>query len=246
MWIDFQKDKTASHHLYCFPYAGGGANMFRAWAQKAPSQVKVHSFLLPGRETLFKVPPFTSMEKLIDSLSNTIDNLQFPCIFFGYSLGALIAFEWLIKMFAQNKTLPQALVVAAMSAPHREYSKIAFNTMDDNALLHYLTKDPDYPGTHSPELLEFQRLLLPTLRADHALYENYVPRPAIKLPLPIIAMYGNQDPEHSRSGIQGWQDFTHYPQTLREFSGSHMFLHQHNQDIFAELLAILLQPTNPG
>src|SRR4029078_6802022 len=50
-WISFIKPAPAARlRLFCFPYAGGGAMIFRKWADAFPSTVEVTALRLPGRE----------------------------------------------------------------------------------------------------------------------------------------------------------------------------------------------------
>ncbi len=40
----------ARFRLFCFPYAGGGASLFRHWANRLPSEIEVYAVQLSGRE----------------------------------------------------------------------------------------------------------------------------------------------------------------------------------------------------
>src|SRR5262249_60295750 len=43
-----------SVRLFCFPYAGGGATVFRKWQDDMPGTIQVCPIQLPGRERRFR------------------------------------------------------------------------------------------------------------------------------------------------------------------------------------------------
>lgn len=67
--------------------------------------------------------------------------------------------------------------------------------------------------------------LLPTLRADFAICEEYVYRSDRPLDCPISAYGGQDDPEVGQQELKAWRDQTHAAFTLRMFPGDHFFLH---------------------
>src|SRR5438094_5975985 len=80
--------------LFCFPYAGGGASIFRTWLNAFPSEIEVCPIQLPGRENRLLEPPFTQLPLLVQTLADALRLcLDLPFAFFGHSLGALISFE---------------------------------------------------------------------------------------------------------------------------------------------------------
>src|SRR5215467_15197573 len=92
--------------LFCFPYAGGGASLFRLWSDSLPPEIDMCPVHLPGREGRLKEPPFTSLTPLIQALAQALrPYMDIPFVFFGYSMGALISFE-----LARHCEQPMALV----------------------------------------------------------------------------------------------------------------------------------------
>src|SRR5688572_21079781 len=79
----------AQLRLYCFPYAGGGKNIFRSWAGALPSGIELVPVQLPGRDTRIADPPFSQAEPLVESLGQAVaPHLNFTFAFFGHSMGA--------------------------------------------------------------------------------------------------------------------------------------------------------------
>src|SRR5687767_13169779 len=81
--------------LFCFPYAGGGASIFRTWSVGLPEGVQVCAVQFPGREERLSEEPFDHWREIVKALADVFSpNLaELPFIFFGHSMGALISFE---------------------------------------------------------------------------------------------------------------------------------------------------------
>jgi medium-chain acyl-[acyl-carrier-protein] hydrolase len=69
-------------------------------------------------------------------------------------------------------------------------------------------------------------LLLPTLRADFAVYETYTYTAEEPLDCPILAFGGTQDTEVSRDELVAWRDQSRGPFRLKMFDGDHFLLHR--------------------
>jgi medium-chain acyl-[acyl-carrier-protein] hydrolase len=104
-------DSTAHVRLFCFPYGGGGANVFSSWRSLlGPKGVDVCCVQLPGRETRFREMPIKSMDELVFQTCQGIEPyLCLPFSFFGHSMGALVCFEVARELARRRRTLPQWL-----------------------------------------------------------------------------------------------------------------------------------------
>ncbi|HEY0100009.1 MAG TPA: thioesterase domain-containing protein [Pyrinomonadaceae bacterium] len=63
---------TSRLRLFCFPYAGGGSNIFRNWPRQLPSDVEVVTPLPPVCEGRFREPPLDRIERVIDAVTPDI------------------------------------------------------------------------------------------------------------------------------------------------------------------------------
>jgi medium-chain acyl-[acyl-carrier-protein] hydrolase len=86
---------AASLRLFCLPYAGGGASVYRAWAGLLPAEIELCVIQLPGREQRIGEPAYTSMPDLVAALAEQLAPwaADLPYALFGHSLGALVAYE---------------------------------------------------------------------------------------------------------------------------------------------------------
>ena len=221
--------------LFCFPFAGGGAGVFRAWAEHLPSEVALVPARLPGRETRLAELPFDSMEPLIEALSDAISpQLTKPFAFFGHSMGAVIAFELARSLRTRGRPLPAALFVAGARAPQFRRDHVPPPPPSDDELLQELRRLESIPR----DLLENQELLqlaLPVLRADTALYRNYIYREGPPLDCDIRAYGGNDDKRISRSEIESWSEQTTRSFSCAMFPGGHFFIRSHETEFLQAL-----------
>ena len=83
-----------SVRLFCFPYAGVGASVFRPWPAGLPDEVELCGIQLPGRTTRLAERPVASIPVLVDNIATAImPYLDIPFVFFGHSMGAMLAAE---------------------------------------------------------------------------------------------------------------------------------------------------------
>ena len=224
-WISFRKpDPKAQLRLFCFPYAGAGALIFRNWTDGLPREVEVCPIQLPGRGTRLAEPPFTKLSCLIEALARAlVPLLDKPFAFFGHSLGALIAFELARQIRRQYGVHPVRLFASAGRAPQIPHRAPPIHTLPDNEFLAELRRLNGTPR----ELLDHKELMavmLPILRADFALYETYLYSNEPPLNCPISVFGGLQDRRVNESDLEAWRSQTSASFSLRMFPGDHFFL----------------------
>ena len=211
--------------LFCFPYAGGRASVFRTWPDELPAEVEFYAIELPSRGRRITEPPITRMEPLVRSIAGAIAPLlDKPFCFFGHSMGALTSFELARLLRREGRALPSHLFVSGATAPQiKDANPVAFDLPEPEFVdrLRRLNGTPVEVLEHE-ELLQ---LMLPTLRADFELLQfyEYVEEPPFSFP--ITAFGGLQDEEVSREDLEGWRVQTASTFILRNFPGDHFFLH---------------------
>jgi len=118
-WITYPRpNPEASLRLFCFPYAGGGTTIFRAWPQGMPDDVEVAPVQLPGREGRLREPSFTQINPLVRALADALrPHLDREFAFFGHSMGAIISFELARELRRRRGPAPAHLFVSGRAAP---------------------------------------------------------------------------------------------------------------------------------
>lgn len=225
-WVVRPKpNPQAKLRVFCFPYAGGGASVFRRWPLALPPAVEVCALELPGRGVRLREPAFTQLGPLVRSLARgVLPYLDTPFVFFGHSLGGLVGFELARELRRAERMLPLHLIVSAVGAPHVPQPGPRIHDLPDARLVEELRRLNGTPR----ELLgnaELMQMVLPTLRADLAVYERYAYREEPPLDCPITVFGGLHDRMVSRDRLEAWGDQTSARSIVRMLPGDHFFLH---------------------
>jgi surfactin synthase thioesterase subunit len=135
--------------------------------------------ILPGRGVRIAEAPFQRMAPLIQSLAAAIEPyLTPPFVFFGQSLGAIVAFELARELRRRDLPLPRLLIVSAARAPQFRRNHVPPPEPSDQDLLREANLPDDAAIRHA---------VLPALRADTHLYRHYIYTEDAPLPVPIRA-----------------------------------------------------------
>jgi medium-chain acyl-[acyl-carrier-protein] hydrolase len=223
-WIEYyQPNPQAKLRLFCFPYAGGSATVFRTWNRDLPSFVEVCPIQLPGRGSRLRETPFTQISPLVQTLGNALfPYLDKPYVFFGHSLGALIGFE-LARYFRRNiSSSPIHLFVSGRQAPHIPDPSPRHALPEQE----FLQEIKCLNGTPKEVLenTEMMQLLIPLLRADLVLDEAYVYTSEPRLECPITVFGGLEDPETNSEQLEAWREHTNTAFSIEMFPGNHFFI----------------------
>src|SRR2546426_6412646 len=85
---------NAVPRLFFFHHAGGGSSLYQHWERALTPLVSVWPVLLPGRERRMREARFESLDSLVPDLDRHLaPYLTVPHVFFGHSLGALVAYR---------------------------------------------------------------------------------------------------------------------------------------------------------
>lgn len=217
-------DTGAGVRLFCFPYAGGGASLYRQWLPVSPPGVQVCPAQLPGRESRISEPAVQDAVQLASMAAEAmIPHLGKPFAVFGHSMGALVGFEVVRALCRMGKELPLCLFVAGSRAPHLRRTEEPIHSLPDACFWERVRELDGLPTALESEP-ELKRLVLPTLRADFALCENYAYSDGPPLPVPIRAYGGIADSTVKRPEILAWRDHTTSTFRDSQFPGNHFFL----------------------
>lgn len=231
-WILRQPGTSKKFRLFCFSYAGGNAVSFMEWQSALHPDVTVCAVQLPGRGARFHETPYSRLQELIEALAREIGGMgDLPCAFFGHSLGGLLAFELARYHRRRGLMQPQHLFVSGCHAPRHRVASTGMHLLADDALIARLA---EYRGTPSEILAhrELMELVLPTIRADFSLVENYrYERDPILLGMPVTVLAGKFDSIESADQVEGWQEETTGHCRVQWFDGDHFFLHPRQQDV---------------
>lgn len=237
--------KRAAVRLYCFPYAGGGASLFKSWQQQVTSRIAVCPVRLPGREARLREPRITELEIMMRELFNALaPQLTCPYALFGHSMGGILAYE--LAAMARIAGLPEPvhLFVSARPAPKldRRMINVPVSTLNDEEfLLHLRRIEPPSESLDNPELRE---MLLPLLRSDFELCESYRNRQHASFSFPITGFFGSNDTSVTREDMEPWRECTSGTFRIVPINGGHFFMCNSAHTMLREIERDLRSLTN--
>src|SRR6266436_2756636 len=225
-WFSCPKpDPQAGMRLFCFPYAGGGASIYRGWENYLPAGVEVWPVQPPGRGSRFKESAFATMDSLVTAAATAIKPfLDLPISLFGHSVGAMASFELAHLLADEFGVNVRHLFVSGARGPHLPRNGHRIHDLPEDE---FTTELKALNGT-PPEVLdnpELMRMISATLRADFAIADTYSSSSRPPLNCPITAFGGLEDSLVSREDLEAWRIQTANSFDLWQLPGDHFFIH---------------------
>ncbi|MFE9390805.1 thioesterase II family protein [Streptomyces sp. NPDC006784] len=211
--------------VLCFPFAGAGASAFRRCQEYGSDTVRICPVQLPGREERFGESLHTDVAAAADGLlPEILDQLAGePYVaLFGHSLGAVLAYETAHRIAALGHPEVVKLFVSGSPGPWTR-RRIRATGLSDALFLERVREFAGYthPALEHPELRE---MLLPPLRADVEMHENYLAPSEKPLAIPVVSVRGAEDELVSRAEAVEWESATTAGCRQVELPGGHMYL----------------------
>jgi surfactin synthase thioesterase subunit len=207
------------------PFAGAGASVFRPWTEHARDRFSILAVQLPGREERFGEEPLGSVAAAVDYAFEQVRQAvpaTEEVALFGHCLGAVLAFELALRIEGGGTHKLARLFVSGSPGPWNSRAERA-SELDDDAFLAQVRRFAgyDHPALAVPEL---RKLLLPALRADVLMQENYAPPDRRRIAAPVTSLRGTRDELVDRAQAAQWAEVTDADLTAREIEGGHMYL----------------------
>lgn len=232
--------------LFCFPYAGGSAGVYRPWRERLSPGLELVAVQPPGREDRLAEPAFDSVSRLVDTLLPLLREwLDRPYVLFGHSMGALLAFATARRAMACGLRSPALLVVSGCPAPGYELKGQKLGHLDDEAFFRELEQMGGTPPAffEHPELME---LMGPGLRADFLMCERFREESHAAIEVPIEAFGGRIDEDVPESVLAHWAEYTQCSFSYRLFGGDHFFIHGCGDEVARALDQVALAALGSG
>ncbi|MFE0424887.1 thioesterase II family protein, partial [Streptomyces sp. NPDC058953] len=223
--------------LVCFPHAGGWASAYRGWPAGLPSDIAVRAVRYPGREDRLGDPFPTGLEALADDIAEALagpapDRL----VLFGHSMGASVAHEVALRLRERGRP-PAALCVSGRRPPHRLAGQRLFSGPDDRIIADIVRSDESRAVVFADP--DMRDLVLPAVRADYRLVDDYVGGPRPRLDCPVYGYLGDSDPEVTPEQMADWADLTNGGFRLTMLRGGHLYLRDEEAALLTEIGAVV-------
>lgn len=264
-WIAYRKAKSEPLlRLFCLPYGGSGASVFRDWQNDLPDNIEVCPIQLPGRENRMSEQPLHDIKIVIENLLNNIENLfDVPFAFFGHSFGALIAFELTRHLRKHQLPMPEHLFLSAYPDPRTptknldkmlnqlNYLNISLADIQSTSGIEKLTDEQlfqlsdvfnqngivDY-GDHLLNR-DVIKILLPIFIGDMSIVKSYQYHDEAALDVPMTIFIGKNDSWIDYQDQLTWNQHTNKNCITHEFSSGHLFIKE--KIIKQEILHLISQ-----
>ena len=221
-WIHCLSDPGASQlDLYCFAHAGGAADSFFGWPERISDRISIFAAQLPGRRERFHEPLEQNLDAITSILAQEVATRRHrPAVFFGHSLGGLIAFEVALRL--EGKRPPVEIIAAGCGAPTRKRHAEPMHLLPSRDFRERLR----VMGGTPPEILEDDELIAlfePVLRADLRLAETYRIDRGARTSAFLSAWGGLEDSLVPTEILAAWSECTQSRCEIRLFPGGHFF-----------------------
>jgi medium-chain acyl-[acyl-carrier-protein] hydrolase len=136
-----------------------------------PENIEVHAVQLPGRWERTKEPLLRDMNEAVTQVTAAFkDKINGPFAVAGFSLGALISFEWIRQLCRDGDKLPIHFFVLSRSAPQIPPQHSPIHTLPDQEFLNslkdrylglptFIFDDPDMRELFVPARFDSGRLI---------------------------------------------------------------------------------------
>ncbi|MET7990797.1 thioesterase domain-containing protein [Amycolatopsis sp. NPDC005232] len=202
-WLLREPSDNSAVRLFCIPYSGCGASMYRKWPRYL-GDIEVCAVQLPGRENRLREQPYGTYEELADDFAEALlPYLDRPFAFFGHCGSALPGYETSVRLLERDYPLPARLFVSSQVAPHQGPAGRFLHMADEELAVEVTELIKELGGKPVGDMVE---LSVRILRADVDANKRYRPLKPTALPLPITALGWAQDTEVDYRLMDGWSD----------------------------------------
>jgi surfactin synthase thioesterase subunit/NAD(P)-dependent dehydrogenase (short-subunit alcohol dehydrogenase family)/acyl carrier protein len=245
-WLVFPRpNPLAKVRLFCFPYAGGNAAVYRPWVESLRPDIELVAVDPPGRAARVHERPIDDFDRFFDALLPVMARYaDKPMAFYGHCLGGITLYEAARRLLRQRGFDLRHVFVSSSRAPRR---LLRVGRFEEDLLARLLTLpryDP-FIAAHeqtdevfaelirrfnigaSEEFLandELKRLLMPAIRAEFRMASRYRFRPDAAWNAPITCFVGAEDPYVTRDDALAWSEHTRTDFRLHLRDGDHFLV----------------------
>lgn len=187
--------------------------------------VEICAARLPARDSRVKEQPLHSVSEVVAPFTSAIlEMLERPYALYGHSLGAILAFETARELRRRGARNPEQLIVSASPAPQIPWDQAPMRHLKRDAFLAEIQKR--YGEIASSILYDWEllNLLLPGLRGDVEMLENYCYSNEPPLDCRVTAYGGLLDRTVSQASIHAWREQARGDFQLHMVAGDHFCL----------------------
>jgi surfactin synthase thioesterase subunit len=228
--------------LFCLPYAGGSAAVYKYWKQYLHDRIELFPIELAGRGSRIGEPFYGSVEEALEDIHRIIiSNLEEqPYALFGHSMGSVLVYELAYRIKELGHPYPVHMFISGRYPPGFVSKKKVLYDLPDKEFVDEVFKLGGTPKEvlKSNELME---LFLPILRADFRITDTYRHiEKNTKLDCDISVLWGKREKGATIFDVAKWHDYTSKSCKIHMFDGDHFFIHDYKKDVAAIINSSLI------
>ena len=222
--------------LFCIPYAGGRADLFREFAADMPKDITVIPLEYAGHGTRAKEDFYQNFKEMTRDVASIIEGQITEgedFALFGYSMGSVVAYEIAARRLLTRQ--PSKLFLASHEAPGTEWESKGYSEMDDVTFAKAIVAFGGFDRFEEKflENRHFRRMIFDPIREDYRLISEYNWKPTEKLEIPATLFYAPNDvsPEKAKK----WQNRFAGELERIEIGRNHFFIKEYPKEL-AEMI----------
>ena len=218
--------------IFCLPYAGGAASAYGDLKKIARTRnIELAPVEYAGRASRMAQPFYTDLYEAArdcyEQLKIYFSKHYVPEYgIFGHSMGSWVLYE-LVRLIQEKQELPQPKILffSGNTVPQIKATERMSDLSDDAFweqiyLLGGLEKE-------LYEIGEFKEYILPILKNDYRILEDYAGPEVEKLKTDIkICIISGQKDNITEEECRQWAEFTDQPLEIQWFTGDHFYFRQ--------------------
>jgi surfactin synthase thioesterase subunit len=226
--------------LFAFHHAGGGPESFLGWRDRLGPGAEIVPVRLPTR-----AGARFDMDTLVAELNRELGPALYARhVFYGHSMGALVAYHLARLRHSLDEPLPEALLLGACAAPH--LPRRLASTWTDDLLARWLLALGGLPA-RSARTPEWREVALHRVREHLAICETAAdPVGTAPLPCAVHVFAGQADSLVAPAHAAAWAPYTSGPFEVHPVPGGHFFFRESRGAFFARLRAVITDLATRG
>lgn len=226
-WFNYESiSDNGMVNLICFPYSGGSASYYAPWKNIYPDKINILPVAYPMRELRMNEKMPDSLIELAENFAEDNEDIfDFPFAFFGHCTGAFVAYE--VAKYVQKKfrKSPKMFFASSSASPSCIMFDGKITDAPDDVMLNHLVNDGIINAEFAKQDI-CRNYVLPILRRDLQLHEEYRCDNAEPMKCRIVATYGKQDKLLNNTDVDDWKRFTINSFKAVCFDGDHFYLNK--------------------
>jgi srf22D len=202
------RHSETGRQLIMFPFLGGFGASYNRLISDLDGDWDVWTANPPGHGPS-PVPPLTDLASLRTHYLDALRDILKPdAVFFGHSMGSVVAYHLLACMHrlpAFADRMPSDLVLSGSCAPHHLPVVGKADLADTDLVLHLASF-----GAIPDEVVKDKSLMdlfVPAFRADYKVLEEMITTPTENLPIRARLVFGGRDPQIPEDTPAAWQKY---------------------------------------